>query len=507
MTRNENCTARVGFLRLLRALSAAALIASLAAPPSLAQQAGAAQTKPSEVVRLNRAPVNKEVLKVTLRRPVEATLSNGATVLILEDRRLPLVSVQINISGAGPLYEPAGMPGLASVTAQMLREGTKTRSAVEIAQQIDQLGAAMGGGAGFGSAATTFSASGLSDNFEEWFALAVDLLLNPTFPEKELATLKGRLQVALRQQRASSGFLASERFNKAVFGNHPAAVRSATADSLKAITSEHLAAWHRERYAPQNSIIGIAGDVDARTLIPKLEKWLSAWKRTELKEELPPNPAPPAERRIYIVDRPGSVQSDIVMGNISIDRRDPDYYAVYVANQIFGASASSRLFLNLRENKGYTYGVYSSVNPLKYPVPWQFGGQVRNEVTEGAMEEFVKEANRLRDETVPTEELAEKQRSIVAGFALSLEQPTTQLSFAVIRKIYGFPADYWDKYPSNIMAVTPEQIQTVARKYINPANIQLVAVGDAKTIKPVLEKYGPVEIYDTEGKPKPTGGN
>jgi predicted Zn-dependent peptidase len=132
---------------------------------------------------------------------------------------------------------------------------------------------------------------------------------------------------------------------------------------------------------------------------------------------------------------------------------------------------------------------------------------VRNEVTEGAMEEFVKEANRLRDETVAAEELAEKQRSIVAGFALSLEQPTTQLSFAVIRKIYGFPADYWDKYPSNIMAVTPEQIQTVARKYINPANIQLVAVGDAKTIKPVLEKYGPVEIYDTEGKPKPSGGN
>jgi zinc protease len=487
----------------LRGVGAALVLAAL---PAAAQAPGAAQqAKPSEVVRLNRAPVNKDVLKVRLRKPLEASLSNGATVLILEDHRLPVVSVQIQLSGAGPLYEPADLPGLASVTATMLREGTKTRTSPQIAQEIDQLGATVNAGAGFGSAATGLFASGLSDNFEEWFALAVDLLLNPTFPEKELVTLKGRLMAQLRQQRASPGFLASERFNKAVFGSHPASVRSMTAASISAMTSENLAAWHRERYAPQNAIIAIAGDVDAKTLVSKLEKWLAAWKRTDLKEVLPPNPAPPAERRIYIVDRPGSVQTDIVMGNLSIDRRDPDYFAVYVADQIFGASASSRLFLNLRENKGYTYGVYSSVNPVKYPAPWQFGGQVRNEVTAGAMEEFVKEANRLRDELVPADELQDKQRAIVARFALSLESPTAQLSNAVIRTIYGFPADYWDTYPEKIMAVTPEQIQAVARKYINPANIQCVAVGDAKAILPVLEKYGPVEVFDTEGRPKPGG--
>lgn len=473
-------------------------------------EAQAPPAKTSQVERLNRAPVSKEILQVNLRKPVEATLENGLTVLILEDRRLPVVNMQISISGAGPLYEPAESPGLAGITAQMLREGTKTRTSRQIAEAIDALGATMGGNAGFGSAATTFSASGLSDNFEEWFALALDLFLNSTFPEKELTDLKARLTVQLRQQRSSPGFLASERFSKAVYGNHPASVRSATPASIQAMSSEKLAAWHRERYVPQNAILAIAGDVEAKTLLPKLQKWMADWKKTDLKEVLPPNPAPAKEKQIIIVDRPKSVQSDMVMGNIAIDRRSPDYYAVYVADQILGASASSRLFLNLRENKSYTYGVYSSFTALKYPGPWQAGGQVRNEVTEGAMNEFLYELKRLRDDKVPETELAEKQRSIVASFALSLESPTTQLNFAVASKIYGFPANYWDEYPKKIMAVTPDDIQRVARKYITPDAMQVVAVGDASVIKPMLEKFGPVAVYDVEGKPvesKPSGSN
>jgi len=454
----------------------------------------------SKVERKNRAPVSKEVLHVSLPKATERTLSNGLTVLVLEDHRLPFISLQYNISAAGPIFEPSDLPGLASVTAQMLREGTKTKTSVQIAEEIARLGAAISASSGYGSSATVISASGLSDNFEQWFTLTNDLLLNPSFPADELNRLKQRMKTQLRQQRASPGFLSNEMFSRAVYGSHPAAVVSSTVASIDAMTPEALAKWHRERYAPQNAILGITGDVRASELVPKLEKWLADWKKTELKEVLPPNPQIVPARRVLLVDRPNSVQTSVMLGNIAIDRRDPDFIPVSIMNHMLGGGSAARLFLNLREEKGYTYGVYSSVTALKYPGPWRAYGDVRTEVTDGAITEFFREFQRIRDERVPESELEDSKRSQVASFALSLESTNELLGYAIIRKIYGFPPDYWDTYPAKIMAVTAADIQRVARKYINPDNIQVVAVGDVSKIKPVMEKYGPVEVYDAEGK-------
>lgn len=454
----------------------------------------------SKVERKNRAPVSKEVLKVTLPRATEMTLSNGLTVLIMENHRLPLISIQYNISGAGPLFEPAGTPGVANIAAQMLREGTKTRNSVQIAEQTAQLGAEISASAGFGSSSTVISASGLSDNFDQWLALTNDVLLNPNFPADELNRLKQRLKAQLRQQRANPNFLSNERFNRAVYGTHPAAVVSASNESIDALTSEMLAKWHQDRFTPQNTILGITGDVKPAEIVPKLEKALGGWKKTDFKEVLPTNPTAIAAKKVLLVDRPGSVQTTVVIGNIAIDRRDPDYIALNVANHILGGGPAARLFLNLREEKGYTYGVYSSFTALKYPGPWRAGGDVRTEVTAGAMTEFFKEFQRMRDEKVPATELDEAKRAIVAGFALSLESPGELLGYAIVRQIYGFPADYWDTYPAKVMAITADDIQRVARKYINPENLQVVAVGDLSKIRSVMEKYGPIEVYDGEGK-------
>jgi len=172
-----------------------------------------------------------------------------------------------------------------------------------------------------------------------------------------------------------------------------------------------------------------------------------------------------------------------------------------VMDSIVGGGASARLFLNLREDKGYTYGVYSGFTALKYPGPWSAGGDVRTEVTEGALNELMYELKRIRDEPVPAAELEEKKRAIVAGFALSLENANSLLNYEIIRKIYDLPADYWDTYPAKIMAVTAEDVQRVARKYVNPETHQVVVVGDAGKIRPILEKFGPVEVYNTEGRP------
>ncbi len=461
----------------------------------------AASTPVSKVDRKNKAPLSTDVLRVNLPKPLETKLANGLTVLIVEDHRFPTVTVQLQINGAGALFENANLPGLASVTAQMLREGTNSRSSRQIAEAADKLGASFGASAEFGSAVTTFGASGLRDNFSSWFELATDVLLHPSFPADELQKLKQRLRVQLRQQRSSANFLLAERFNRAVYGSHPAAKVSFTADSIESVTPEILAKWHRERYVPQNAIIGFAGDVRAAELIPFLEKRLGQWQRTALKEILPPNPAPSTERKIYLVDRPNSVQTSVALGNIAIDRRSPDYVPMVVMNHLLGGGPAARLFLNLREEKGYTYGVYSDFTAIRYPGPWRAGGDMRTEVTGDAMVEFLKEIRRIRDEKVSDRELADTKRAITARFALSLEQPTGVLGFAMVRKTYGFPADYWDTYPAKVMAVTAEDVQRIARKYLDPETMQIVAVGDAQKIKASLEKYGSVELYDSNGAP------
>jgi zinc protease len=471
--------------------------------PPIHAQDSAPSTPTSKVERKNQAPLSSEVLRVKLPKPIEAKLENGLTVLIAEDHRFPSISVQLQISAAGALYEPENVAGLASVTAQMLREGTKSRDSKQIAEEADKLGASFGGSAEFGSSVTHFGASGLSDNFDTWFPLALEVLLHPSFPARELDNLKQRLAVQLRQQRAAPGFLASERFNRALFGHHPAAIVSATAESLEALTAAVLAKWHRERYVPQNAILGFAGNVRAADLIPKLEKWLADWEATSLKETLPANPIRTTERKVYLVDRPNSVQTTIALGNIAIERRSPDYVPLVVMNHILGGGAAARLFLNLREEKGYTYGVYSDLTALRYPGPWRAGGSMRTEVTAQAVAEFFNEIRRIRDEKVSDSELADAKRAITARFALSLEQPTGVLAFAMVQKTYGFPPDYWDNYPGQIMAVTAEDLQRVARTYLDPDTMQLVAVGDADKIKPALEKYGPIEVYDSTGKLAP----
>jgi zinc protease len=460
-------------------------------------------TPTSKVERLNRAPVSKDILSVKLPRPIETTLPNGINLLILEDHRFPLITVQFDIDGAGPMYEPAGQPGLAGTTARLLTEGTKTRTSKQIAEQIDSLGASLSASAGFGSGSAVVAASGLSDTFEQWFALTADVLLHPSFPADELAQYQARAKPALMQQRAQPGFLANQTMSRALYGTYPAAVVSSTPESLDSLTPAMLADWHDKHYAPQNTILAISGDVHADTLVPKLRQWLAEWQRSKATVNFSPGPPPATKEKIFLIDRPGSVQTTLLMGNLAIDRTSPDYPALVVMNEVLGAGSASRLFLNLREEKGYTYGVYSNLIARKYAGPWAAGGDLRTEVTDGAMTEFLRELNRIRDERVPEEELDAARRSVVARFALSLESPQQLIGYAITRKDYKFPADYWDKYPAQIAAIQAGDVQRVARKYVDPATMQVVAVGDAGKIKAVLEKYGPVEIVDASGKTAP----
>ncbi|HEV2687962.1 MAG TPA: pitrilysin family protein, partial [Bryobacteraceae bacterium] len=397
----------------------------------------------SKVERKGKAPVSSEVLRVKLPKAAEIKLDNGLTVLVMEDHRLPTVTVQLIIQGAGALNEPADTPGLASITASMLKEGTTTRTSKQIAEDIDKLGATIGANAPWGSNGANVSASGLSDNFPQWIALAADIVLNPIFPESELNKLKQRMKVQLQQQRSSPFFLIQERFNRAVYGNHPAAVTSPTTASIDKITPAMLTKWHHDHYAPQNAILGIAGDVRAADL-PQMFQNLPPWAPNDAK--VPPAAAtkPVSGRKIFLVDRPGSVQADVFIGNIAVTRTDADYMPMVVMDKIVGGGASARLFLNLREEHGYTYGAYSQLIARKYAGPWIAQGNMRTDATAGAMTEFMNEITRIRSQPVPERELEENKRSIVAGFALSLEEPNQLLGYAMTQKIFDLPADYWD---------------------------------------------------------------
>jgi predicted Zn-dependent peptidase len=310
---------------------------------------------------------------------------------------------------------------------------------------------------------------------------------------------KQRTLISLRQQRSDPGFLATERFRKVLYGDHPAAIVSTNADTVEKLKTATLTDWHRQRFVPQNTVVGIAGDVRASDVIRKLERALSGWKRTEPAQPLTPKPQTVSARKVFLVDRPGSVQTTLYLGNVALDRRDPDYIPLVVANRVLGGSASARLFLNLREEKGYTYGAYSQLQAVKYPGPWRAYADVRTEVTEGAMVEFMREIRRIGQERISAAELAETQRSIVGGFALSMEEKDTLLNYAVTRKLYDLPADYWETYPAKIMAVTADDIARVARRYMNPETLQIVAVGDGAKIRSLLAQFGPVETYNVDG--------
>jgi zinc protease len=477
------------------------LLAAAVAVPLFARQApeGDKSTPISKVERKGKAPVNSEVLKVKLPRPIKATLSNGMRVLIIEDHRFPFVTTQMNIAGAGAFFD-GDKPGLAGITAQMLREGTAKHNSKEIAELTDQYASNINVMAPFASPDVTVMASGLKETFNDWFALANEILLQPAFPADEFNKLRQRTKFGLRQQRTNANFLANERFSAAIYGNYPAAVVSTTPASLDAMTPETLKQFHDAHYLPQNAILGIAGDVDAKTLIPQLEKMFAGWKKTDGKVTMPENVAPATARKLYLVNRPGSVQTNILLGNIAIDRRSPDYFPMLVTNRILGGGASARFFMNLREEKGYTYGAYSRMQAVKYPGPWVGNSEVRTDVTAGALKEFLYEMNRIETEPVPASELEDAKHSLIASFALSLETPGELLGSAMTSEIYGFPDDYWDTYPQHVMAVTNADIQRVAKKYLSPDSLQIVAVGDGAKIQPVLEKLGPVEVYGTDGK-------
>ena len=483
-----------------------ALIASLAfGGGSVQAQGGATQAQSSKgAVIKGKAPVNKNVLKVKLPKAKEAKLPNGLSVILLENPKVPTFTAQMVILSGG-LTDKPDFRGLASFTASLIREGTTKRSSKDIAEQIDSMGATLTTGSGLSNTTSTVTASGLVENLDQTFDIMADVIRSPNFPAAEVEKFKTRALAQLQVQRSSPQFLAQEQFSRAIYGDHPGALVAPPAESIKKLTSKDLADFHSAYYRPNNAILAIVGDVTLKELMPKIEKAFGDWQKADVPETTIPAAPAQAGSRILLIDRPGSVQTVLQLGTLGIERTSPDYFSLLLADKILGGGPAARLFLNLREDKGYTYGAYSNFGGTKFRGTWVSSSEVRTDVTEGAMKEFMFELKRLRDETVSAEELESAKRAIIGSFALSLEQPQSLLQNVVTQKLYDLPADYWDTYPQKVAAVTPNDIKSIAQRYIDLDHLQVVAVGDASKARDVLTKYGKVEVYDADGKPIPPG--
>jgi zinc protease len=448
----------------------------------------------------NRAPVSSEVIKVKLPRAQETQLSNGAYLMVLEDHRVPSVQFEIIMVGAGGYYDPADLPGLADTTASLMDEGTTTKSSEQIAQALDTMAASVSVTANEGSQIASVTGSALTDQFDPVLALASDILMNPSFPEKELGLYKVRTRAGLEEQRSDPDFLRQERYSRMVYGEHPAASVGLTRESLEKITRETLVDFHKTNYVPDHAIIGVSGDITLAEARTKFESALKGWAKSGKPLPGVTDPQDHGAMKIALVNRQGAVQTAFMLGEQAINRTDPDYDAMVVMNQILGGS-NGRLFRELRERKGYTYGVYSNPRLLRYRGDWRAQMDVRTEVTEASLRDLLAEINKMRDEIVPNDEFKDAQRSLTASFALSLENPAALLNLYIVRQLYKFPVDYWDRYTDRIASITPAQVQNVARKYLDPKRLQIVAVGDAAKIEANLRTLGSVEVFDDEGKP------
>ena len=446
------------------------------------------------------APEPLEAVQFNLPKPFETELSNGLKVVIIEDDRHPLISFRLAFR-TGDIEDADGEIGVTSAMTAILTEGTERLNSREIAEEIERLGASLSANAGMDN--SIVSASTLSNYKSEVIGLLAELVLTPTFPQDELDLYKQNSIEGIKFQRSQPDFLADEQVAGIMYGSHPYGIHSSTAEDLTKLTREQLIAAHKRIFIPNNATLFVVGDVDSSELVKEIESLFGGWERGEITNSEFPELPVRTKRSLTIVDRPGSTQSNIVLANLGITRKHPDYFPVLVMNQILGAGASSRLFMNLREEKGYTYGAYSRTYSKRLAGTFEATSEVRTAVTGDSLKEFFFELERIRDEQASEEELSDAKNFLTGVFPIRAETQTGLTGLIVAQKLYDLPEDYLDTYRENVDAITLEDVQMAANKYISPDKIAMVIVGDAEEVLPQVETYTEdIEVFDTEGNAK-----
>jgi len=432
--------------------------------------------------------------------PEKFKLSNGLTVLYSYRPGLPLVAANLVVR-AGSGVNPVDRPGLASMTARMLQQGTTTRSALQIADRAADLGATLNSGAGTDT--TGISTRSLSRNFPEALELLADVALHPAFPQSEIERVRSERLTSIVQEKDDPFTLAFRVLAAALYGprhtyGYP---DSGTTESIKAISRDDLDHFWKQNYFADDAALVVTGNIKLAALKPLLEKQFGAWK--------PGRPAPAAmgspettDAKLIFVDRPGAPQTALACFSMGLARSTPDYAAVEVMNTDLGGLFSSRINMNLREAHGYTYGAFSFFAYHRAPGPFIAGGDVRTDATAPATTEAFNELKRMRDTQMTPAELILSKDSIARSLPGRFERGTEAAASFAELFTFDLPLDYYSTLPDRINAVTVEQAEAVAQKYILPDKIIVLAVGDRAKVEEDMKKLnlGKVEIRDTDGK-------
>jgi zinc protease len=434
---------------------------------------------------------------LNLPKFTEKKLSNGLTVVLAPLPNVPKVTAILTLRSATTSTDRTGHPGIAQIAAGVANEGTDTRTSKQIKEELRSIGGSLSLGSDADS--TTMSGSSLAEFSTRLFDLMSDVAQHPAFPASELKLAQENTIQQIRAGRADPGFLVNERFQKAVFGNHPYGFVVPDEKSISALTRDDLRSFVGKYYIPNAAHLIVVGDIDVDKTFGEIEKAFGAWKSGTVPPE--DNPAVPVrdKRQIYFVNRPGSIQSAIYIGNVSIPRKDKDYFAIRTADTIYGGSFYSRLTRNIRESKGYTYSPFSSSNTRLKTGSFSAGAFVRNEVTGPTLLEIFYELDRMRVLPVTDEELNAAKEYSTGNFSVEL---ASQAGLAGrINTIYTFELDksFINDFRPKIESLTTADIQRAAAKYFDTYHAAIVIVGDWDKVKDQVTPFGDVTIYDAEG--------
>lgn len=430
-------------------------------------------------------------------RFVEFQLGNGLQVLVVPSAKQPVLTMRLSVMG-GSLHDPVGKSGMADLVAGLLTKGAGTRDAEAFAEAIERVGGSLSAVAG--PDFLTVEASVLSADRELAFSLMADALLRPTFPAEEVELLRTQTLSGLALARSQPDAIAGRIFARNVFGEHPYGRRADEA-SVQAITRDDLVGFHTARMRPAQALLVLAGAIDSTEAFRLAEQSFGAWSGRGVAAP-PARPAPQrAQTEIVLVHRPGSVQSNILMGNTTWMPTDTRGYALAVANQILGGASDARLFQTLREERGWTYGAYSDVSRARGIGTFTATAEVRTDVTDSALVEMLAQLRRMASEPVPTAEFERQRQTMVGRFPLQVETAGQVAAQVANARLLGLATDYVQTYRQRIAAVTPEQAQAAARSGMRADAALVVVVGDATALKERLARVAPVTVVDIDGAP------
>ena len=445
-------------------------------------------------------PVLGPAPSVTLPPIDRRTLPNGMTVLVVEQHELPLADFLL-VLGSGTEADPATRGGLASLTAALLREGTTTRSALQIADQLSFLGADMGSGSGWDLSQVSLHTS--TAQMDSALALFADVALHPAFATKDVDRLKQQRLTDLLQSRDRPRDIADRVYAAALYGStHPyGRPATGTEQSTKAITAADVRRFYQTYYRPNNATLIVVGDVTPADVERRARALFGGWQRGAVPQmRYPAAPAAAPKPTIYLVDKPGAPQSSIRIGEVGVARSTPDYFALMVMNTILGGSFSSRLNQNLREKRGFTYGAGSGFAMRRQPGPFVARAEVTGTKTDSSLIEFMSELRGISD-TVSSAELGRAKRYLELQLPGDFETTGSIASQLVPVVVYGLPLDFYSSYVQQIEKVTQADVQRVARQYLDPSKMAIVVVGDRASIEAGIRalNLGEVTLRDVNG--------